>query len=427
MVTSDGYRINIWNLPGTEENGRSVLIACADAGNMGQWLGIGATLCFLGYDVWMFDYRGFGGSQDFATDRDMLYHSEYLRDFGAVLEHVAVLRDRPVDVLAFSMGTIMVGEHLRQYPGRKSLIHSCVMDGFISDPAESVRILNGDNDNDNGSGTGNGSDNGKATNSGSDGKSVRLPATPLLSPGFRPQDISVPMLLIHATEDTVSPAPPGRIHPYRRIFHRAGYISQGALSRPPLPLSHLPSFPPSEGETILGVFCTPSEGGIEQRYRHSTYTAVSGHFHHLPPSEGETFHRIFYTPSEGGIEQRYPHSTYTAVSGHFHHFPPSEGETILVFCTPSEGGIEQRYRHSTYTAVSGYFHHFPPSEGETILGVFCTPSEGGIEQRHRHSTYTAVSGYFHHFPPSEGETILGVFYTPSKGGMILSHVHNYSA
>ena len=104
VVTSDGYRINIWNLPGTEENGRSVLIACADAGNMGQWLGIGATLCFLGYDVWMFDYRGFGGSQDFATDRDRLYHSEYLRDFGAVLEHVAVLRDRPVDVLAFSMG-----------------------------------------------------------------------------------------------------------------------------------------------------------------------------------------------------------------------------------------------------------------------------------------------------------------------------------
>lgn len=182
VVTSDGYRINIWNLPGTGENGRSVLIACADAGNMGQWLGIGATLCFLGYDVWMFDYRGFGGSQDFATDRDMLYHSEYLRDFGAVLEHVAVLRDRPVDVLAFSMGTIMVGEHLRQYPGRKSLIRSCVMDGFISDPAESVRILNGDNE-----------------------KSVRLPATPLLSPGFRPQDISVPMLLIHATEDTVSP------------------------------------------------------------------------------------------------------------------------------------------------------------------------------------------------------------------------------
>ena len=89
VVTSDGYRINIWNLPGTGENGRSVLIVCADAGNMGQWLGIGATLCFLGYDVWMFDYRGFGGSQDFATDRDMLYHSEYLRDFGAVLEHVA--------------------------------------------------------------------------------------------------------------------------------------------------------------------------------------------------------------------------------------------------------------------------------------------------------------------------------------------------
>ena len=189
VVTSDGYRINIWNLPGTGENGRSVLIVCADAGNMGQWLGIGATLCFLGYDVWMFDWRGFGGSQDFATDRDMLYHSEYLRDFGAVLEHVAVLRDKPVDVLAFSMGTIMVGEHLRQYPGRKSLIRSCVMDGFISDPAESVRILNGGNDN----------------GSGSDGKSVHLPATPLLSPGFRPQDISVPMLLIHATEDTVSP------------------------------------------------------------------------------------------------------------------------------------------------------------------------------------------------------------------------------
>ena len=39
----------------------------------------------------------------------------------------------------------------------------------------------------------------------------QLPSSPPASaprtspPGFRPQDISVPMLLIHATEDTVSP------------------------------------------------------------------------------------------------------------------------------------------------------------------------------------------------------------------------------
>lgn len=150
---------------------------------MGQWLSVGVTLNLLGYDVWMFDWRGFGSSQDFATDKDLLYHSEYLLDFGAVLGHVATVRNRPVDVLALSMGTIITGEHLRQYPGNKSLIRSCIMDGFVTDPSETVRILNEDS-----------------------GKSVRLPSTPqLLSPGFRPQDISVPILLIHATEDTVSP------------------------------------------------------------------------------------------------------------------------------------------------------------------------------------------------------------------------------
>ena len=107
----------------------------------------------------------------------------YKLDFGAVLGHVATVRDRPVDVLALSMGTIITGEHLRQYPGNKSLIRSCIMDGFVTDPSETVRILNEDS-----------------------GKSVRLPSAPqLLSPGFSPKDVSLPMLLIHATGDTVSP------------------------------------------------------------------------------------------------------------------------------------------------------------------------------------------------------------------------------
>lgn len=52
-----------------------------------------------------------------------------------------------------------------------------------TDPSETVRVLNEDS-----------------------GKSVRLPSAPqLLSPGFNSKDISLPMLLIHATEDTVSP------------------------------------------------------------------------------------------------------------------------------------------------------------------------------------------------------------------------------
>lgn len=62
------------------------------AGNMGQWLSVGVTLNLLGYDVWMFD----------------------------------------------------AGEHLRQYPGNKSLIRSCIMDGFVTDPSETVRILTAD-------------------------------------------------------------------------------------------------------------------------------------------------------------------------------------------------------------------------------------------------------------------------------------------
>ena len=57
------------------------------------------------------------------------------------------------------------------------------MDGFVTDPSETVRILNEDS-----------------------GKSVRLPSAPqLLSPGFNSKDVSLPMLLIHATGDTVSP------------------------------------------------------------------------------------------------------------------------------------------------------------------------------------------------------------------------------
>lgn len=65
-----------------------LIISQSDAGNMGDWLYLGLYLQAYGLDVWMYDYRGFGESEDFTIVQNQLFHLEFIDDLAAVCEHV---------------------------------------------------------------------------------------------------------------------------------------------------------------------------------------------------------------------------------------------------------------------------------------------------------------------------------------------------
>ena len=128
--TNDGADLNVWHLP-SEGEATPVIISQSDAGNMGDWLYLGLYLQAFGLDVWMYDYRGFGESDDFAIVRDQLFHLEFVNDLDAVTGHVYRKTGKSPALLGISMGTIIVNEYLRiaDIP-----VYKVIFDGYVADP-----------------------------------------------------------------------------------------------------------------------------------------------------------------------------------------------------------------------------------------------------------------------------------------------------
>lgn len=98
IATDDGLSINVWHLPADGE-GTPVIISQSDAGNMGDWLYLGLYLQAYGLDVWMYDYRGFGQSDDFAIVKAQLFHTEfvkdlYLRNDGSIFTNLSFFKQK---------------------------------------------------------------------------------------------------------------------------------------------------------------------------------------------------------------------------------------------------------------------------------------------------------------------------------------------
>ena len=130
IETKDGMSLNVWHLP-SSETGTPIIISQSDAGNMGDWLYLGLYLQAYGLDVWMYDYRGFGQSDDFAIVPDQLFHTEFVQDLKAVAEHVYQKTGKSPALLGISMGTIIVNEYLRVADIPVSKV---VFDGYVPDP-----------------------------------------------------------------------------------------------------------------------------------------------------------------------------------------------------------------------------------------------------------------------------------------------------
>lgn len=137
IVTPDGAQLNVWHLV-PEESGYPVIISQSDAGNMGYWLYLGMYLQVAGFDVWLYDYRGFGGSSAFEIDNSRLFYNEYVTDLASVVEHVYRKTSVPPVLMGISMGSIIVNEYLKDT--RIPVTH-LIFDGYVADPGEWISRL----------------------------------------------------------------------------------------------------------------------------------------------------------------------------------------------------------------------------------------------------------------------------------------------
>ena len=137
IETKDGISLNVWHLPSADP-GTPIIISQSDAGNMGDWLYLGLYLQAYGLDVWMYDYRGFGESEDFPIVQNQLFHLEFTDDLTAVCEYVYSTTGQAPVLMGISMGSIIVNEYLRKSDVPVSYL---VFDGYVADPQKWINKL----------------------------------------------------------------------------------------------------------------------------------------------------------------------------------------------------------------------------------------------------------------------------------------------
>ncbi len=114
LITPDQVQLTGWliepaaNVP---DRRTTMVVAYGDFGNMSNELNQAQALSAAGYRAYLFDYRGFGHSADFAIDEQRLYYHEFSVDLGTALADARrrFPRNR-TGIIAFSMGTIMGSE-----------------------------------------------------------------------------------------------------------------------------------------------------------------------------------------------------------------------------------------------------------------------------------------------------------------------------
>ena len=106
----------------------------ASGGNMANSLYYANAFLKAGFDVVLFDYRGFGQSSDFAKDPAYLYYNEYVTDMETAI--VAAKKQFPknrLGILGFSASTIITTLAVQKYP-----VDFIIGEGYVRDPQRIV-------------------------------------------------------------------------------------------------------------------------------------------------------------------------------------------------------------------------------------------------------------------------------------------------
>ncbi|MCH7412879.1 lysophospholipase [Belliella sp. R4-6] len=132
IKTNDGFDINTWVYSANVENdnGKLIILAYPDAGNMSYFVYHSSILVSHGYTVVTFDYRGFGKSSDFSIERDMLYYKEFATDLIAVGDFIyQKFPNKKIGIWGMSMGSIIAVKAIEKLQDKISFL---VVEGFVT-------------------------------------------------------------------------------------------------------------------------------------------------------------------------------------------------------------------------------------------------------------------------------------------------------
>jgi len=135
FTTSDGVELSGWYVPGNSSKG-IILFCHGNAGNIGGRLEYLKIFHRLGFDTFIFDYRGFGRSEGETTEKGTY------RDIEAAMDHLIKNRNVSKDELIIygrSLGGAIAIHHARYHTPKMLIIDS----SFTSYRKISTEVLSG--------------------------------------------------------------------------------------------------------------------------------------------------------------------------------------------------------------------------------------------------------------------------------------------
>jgi pimeloyl-ACP methyl ester carboxylesterase len=128
--TSDNYLINTWFFPvqdsvpwgiyfqnpikrdyiADNQKHPTIIICPADAGNMAPLTQFAFYMCPKGYNVLLFDWRGFGESDNFQINENYLCYTEFYKDYNAVIDSLKTFKEvdsNKIGIYGFSTGAYL--------------------------------------------------------------------------------------------------------------------------------------------------------------------------------------------------------------------------------------------------------------------------------------------------------------------------------
>lgn len=179
LTTPDNAQLLSWLLPTpvAQPLRKTLVIAYAGTGNMANSVYYANAFLKAGFDVVLFDYRGFGHSSKFDVKPDRLYHSEFVTDLQTAIKAAkAQFPKNKTGVLSFSMSTILATLANRQEP-----IDFLIGEGYVNSPESIVQFWRKDSN-----------------------SIITLPEQ-TVNYSQAVSQVKCPMLLIAGTEDPITP------------------------------------------------------------------------------------------------------------------------------------------------------------------------------------------------------------------------------
>lgn len=88
VPVKDGAILNAWFFETTKKTTNWIVVSGSGDGNMADQIELAGQFLSAGWNVALYDYRGYGASSDFAIDPETYIYPQFLNDLNAMLDYL---------------------------------------------------------------------------------------------------------------------------------------------------------------------------------------------------------------------------------------------------------------------------------------------------------------------------------------------------